>query len=306
MVTKSGQACPEHFFDVARAGLIFNPMSGRQGAARVLPELLRTLHSHGFVVEPLPTAGPGDAVRLARAQVAAGDVEVVFALGGDGTLREVAAGLIGSDVALAPLPAGTANVLALALGIPSRARAAAQALAHRVTRLIDVGQAGVEPFLMMASCGLDAAVMARQNPSLKKTFGRLAIVASGLRRLIDYQFPTLALELDGEKIEGSFFVAANIPLYGGPFRIAPADPADGLLDLVLFQGRGRGATMAFAFDLARGRHLHRPDVVMRRFECLRFLGPSPFGLQVDGDVLAIEPPLEIGIRRQALKVVVPA
>ncbi|MCG8458877.1 MAG: hypothetical protein MI919_21570, partial [Holophagales bacterium] len=136
-----------------RVVLIYNPKSGRQVAHRAVPKLIATLSS-SFDIEPLPTASPGDATRLAREHAAAADIEVAFALGGDGTLREVAKGLIGSSVALGPLPAGTANVLAYTLRLPRRSLAAARALTRGEVREMDVGMAGDEPFLMMASAGL--------------------------------------------------------------------------------------------------------------------------------------------------------
>ena len=74
-----------------RAVLIFNPKSGRQAAARLIPRLQQVLERAGFAVTPTPTAHAGDATRLAAQAVAEGRAEVVFAMGGDGTLREVAA-----------------------------------------------------------------------------------------------------------------------------------------------------------------------------------------------------------------------
>lgn len=289
-----------------RAALIFNPKSGRQTAQRLWPKLEKILRAGGFDVEPLPTAGPGDATRLARAMVEAGDREVVFALGGDGTLREVAAGLMGSEVALGPIPGGTANVLTLALDIPRRPLAAAAALAGGSVRRMDVGAAGDTPFLMMVSGGLDAVIMARQSSEMKRRFGALAVAVSGFLHWWRYTYPDIELRIDQEPIQVTFFSASNIRQYGGPFRLAPeADYADGMLDVVLFRGRGRWAVSSLAWDIFLGRHHRRRDLEIRKVRALEIRGPLPDGLQVDGDVLQVGLPVGLEVRASALCVLTP-
>ena len=293
-----------------RAILIYNPKSGRQVAMRTLPKILEALHAAEFDVEPMATEGPGDATRLARQAVEKASAEVTFAMGGDGTLRETARGLLGSEVALAPLPAGTTNVLAIALGLPGRALDAARVMAHCRPRAFDVGLAGDEPFLMQVSGGLDAAVMARQNSAAKKQFGKAAVAWTGVGQWWAYDYPRIELRADGQTLspEGvSHFAVCNIAYYAGAFQMAPsADPGDGRLDLVTFHGRGRFATLGFARDLALGRHLKRADVETRHVESLEIVGPVECPLQIDGDVLKAARPVEISLSRDPLRVLAPA
>jgi diacylglycerol kinase family enzyme len=224
-------------------------------------------------------------------------------MGGDGTLRETAAGLIGGPVALGLLPAGTTNVLALALGVPRQPLAAARVAGSFKLRSLDVGFCQGLPFLMMASAGLDAAVMAGQNPALKKRFGRLAVVVSGLRHWWTYDYPIYRLSCQGEVREAGFFACCNIPQYGGPFRLAPgASPSDGRLDLVLLRGAGRGSTLGFARDLVLGRHLDRPDVERCQVEEIVVEGEGTVDLQIDGDVYTFDLPVRIRLRAAALQV----
>ena len=290
-----------------RAVLIYNPKSGRQVARRVLPEVRATLRAAGFEVEPTATEGPGDATRIAREAVASTSIEIAFAMGGDGTLREVARGLLGSEVALAPLPTGTTNVLALTLSLPRNAEDAARAMATCRRRALDVGLAGDEPFLMQVSAGLDAAVMARQDSDAKKRFGKAAVAWTGLRQWWDYDYPRFELRFDGHAERASHFAACNIPHYAGAFRMAPgADPGDGRLDLVLFRGHGRAATLGFARDLGLGRHLARADVMTRQVEKLELVGPgTEYLVQIDGDVLSGSMPLEISLADERLWVLAP-
>lgn len=288
------------------AVLIYNPKSGRQVAKRLLPRVLEILRRGGFDVEPLATAGPADATRLAAEAVAASRAEVAFAMGGDGTLREVACGLLGSDVALAPLPTGTTNVMVLALGLPQNTLAAARALATCEPRRIDVGSAGGEPFLMQVSAGLDATIMALQSSRAKKRFGKGAVAWTGVRQWLAYDYPLIEVTTGDRRHDVGLCAACNIPYYAGPYRMAPeADLRDGLLDLVLFTGRGRLDTLGFAADLARGRHTRRADVEVLRVESLRILGPPATRVQLDGDVLPGTLPLQVEIGPQRLWVLAP-
>jgi len=292
---------------VRRAVLIYNPTSGRQASDRLLPAVVEPLRAAGFEIEPLPTRGPGDATRLARRAAAQAGIEVAFAMGGDGTLREVAAGLLGSDVALGPLPAGTANVLALACGLPREARAAARVLGDCTPQSIDVGMAGEVPFLMLTSCGLDAEVMAHQDDRLKRRLGRGAFVRTALSRWWSYAYPEIVVRLGGRTQRVTLVAVCNIPYYGGRIRMAPgADFRDQRLDCVLFRGRGRAATLGFVRDLAWGRHLRRGDVEVVSTREVEIAGPPELKVQVDGDSLPLESPLAIGLARERLRVLLPA
>lgn len=288
-----------------RAILIYNPKSGRQAGQRLVPGVLERL-GRGFDIEPRPTAAAGDATRLARQAVDEG-VEVVFALGGDGTLRETAKGLLGSPVALGPLPAGTTNVVTLALGLPRKALAAAEVLAQGEVSELDVGRVAGEPFLMQASAGLDSAVMARQSGEAKRRFGKAAIGWVALREWRRYGYPTMTLDVEGRRVETQFFAVCNLPYYGGSFRLAPAaDPRDGHLDLVLFHGQGPMATAALGRDLLLGRHHRRPDVELLPITRVDLLAPPNVLLQLDGDVLRVEPPVTFDLAPHRLKVLGPA
>ena len=215
------------------AALIYNPTAGRQRHEQLLDSVLSALRNGGFAVEPVPTGGPGEATRLARASAA----EVVFAFGGDGTVREVAAGLLGTGAALGILPGGTVNVMALALGLPRDPLAAARLAGKLEIQKLDVGLVNKAPFLMMVSAGLDASVLAGLDTRLKHRFGQGAYLWQGLQEWWRYPYHRFEVVADGEPLEASFVAVSNIPYYGGAFALAPgARPHDGRLDLVLFRG----------------------------------------------------------------------
>jgi diacylglycerol kinase (ATP) len=287
-----------------RAALIYNPRSGRQRHGERLAAILGALRAGGFEVEPVPTAFAGQATALARERREGS--EVVFSFGGDGTAREVAAGLLGGPAALGVLPGGTANLLAMALGLPSDPVAAAALLPRLPPRPFDVGLAGGHPFLMMVSAGLDAALLASLNTRLKWRFGKPALVGHGLREWWRYPYPALELVADGERLDATFAAVSNTPYYAGAFRLAPdARPDDGWLELTRFRGTGRRATLGFILDLLRSAHVRRGDVEVRRVREVTFAAPDGALAQVDGDVCQERLPFAVRLAAERLHVLAP-
>lgn len=287
-----------------RALLIYNPAAGRRRQRHLLKAALPELERGDFDVRVVPTDAPGDATWLARE---ASGMDVVFVLGGDGTVREAAAGLLGGDVPLAILPGGTTNVLAHALHLPAGAAEAARAHATHPVRRIDVGECAGEPFLMMASGGFDAFLLEQLDPGLKARLGKLGIAFQGLIELPRYRYPLLRLEVDGEERWASFFAVCNIPFYAGTFELCPqARLDDRRLDLIVFSGRGMRETVTFGFDLARGAHLQRPDVeVLPVEEEVVVLGPPDAAVQIDGDPEESLPPVHVRLSSRSLPVLAP-
>lgn len=288
------------------AALIYNPRSGRQRHARVLDDILHTLRAGGFDVEPVPTRHPGDATGIARDLATTGRAGTVFAFGGDGTVREVAEGLLGSGVSLGVLPGGTVNLLARAIGLPPDPVHAAAVLVHARPRPIDVGLAGESPFLMMVSAGLDASVLATLDTRFKWLFGRAGIAGQAFREWWRYGYPALEIVADGERLEASFAAVSNIPYYGGAFRLAPgARLDDRRLDLVLFRGTGRLPTLWFAADLLRSAHADREDVEIRQVEEVVFTAPAGAVAQVDGDLCQERLPVRVRLAAETLPILTP-
>jgi diacylglycerol kinase (ATP) len=289
------------------AALIYNPAAGRRRHERVLDAILRTCRGQGFDLEPMPTAAPGQASDLAAKLARGGRVETVFALGGDGTAREVAAGLIGSPVCLGILPGGTVNLMALALGLPPDPVAAAALLCRAEPRRFDVGFAGGSLFLMMTSAGVDARALAALDGAFKSRFGRSAVLLQGIREWWRYSYPPHEVIADGERCEPATFLAVcNIPYYGGRFSMAPGARSDNRrLELVTFHGSGRAATLGFILDVVRGRHTRRADVKVRTVQEVVFTVPAGAAMQVDGDPVAEDTPVHVHLAPEPLLVLAP-
>ncbi|HEV7667839.1 MAG TPA: diacylglycerol kinase family protein [Thermoanaerobaculia bacterium] len=292
------------------ASLIYNPAAGRHKLGARVPALLEALGASGFAAQALPTTGPGHATLLASERAAAGD-EAVFAFGGDGTVREAAAGLLDSTTALGILPGGTTNVLARALRLPLDPLAVARAAGSFRSVPLDVGLCaspdGNHPFLMMVSCGLDAWLLETLDPRWKRTLGRIGIGLQGLAAWWRYGYPEIEIEAGGQRFTASLVAACNIDLYGGSYRIAPAARSDdGRLELVLFHGKTRAATLVFALALTLGRHVRRHNVRILAVEGdIRIKLPPGTCAQIDGDAFGGCRELTLSISTEKLRVLAP-
>jgi diacylglycerol kinase (ATP) len=287
-----------------RALLLYNPVAGRRRHRRLLPRILEALRRGGLETEARPTSGPRGAIAAARA-AAAGGADVVIAYGGDGTVREVAEGLLGSETALGVLPGGTTNVVSIAFGLGTEPVAAAGRLGELAPAPVDVGLCGGHPFLMQASSGVEAYLMARLDSRLKARFGFGGPVLQAFAALARYSYPSLEFEADGRADAATGVMVCNISEVAGPYRMAPEGRFDdGRLELLVFRGRGRAAVVGFALDLFRGVHARRRDVEIRRVEQVRLLGPAGTPVQIDGEALHDPHPFEIRLAEQRLHALV--
>ncbi len=225
--------------------IIYNPHAGklrRRGSDR-LELAARILTEAGYNVTLVPTSGPGAAVALARGWAADG-VGLIVAAGGDGTINEVAEGMMHSAVPLGILPAGTANVLASETEMSSNLETAARDLLSYTPERISVGRLDFDNgspasrhFLLMAGIGLDARIIYNISAPLKTNLGKIAywIAAFGLmgRRLEEF-----SVKIDDHDYRCSFALVSKVRNYGGDFEIArDTSLFDNQFEVVLFEGQ---------------------------------------------------------------------
>jgi YegS/Rv2252/BmrU family lipid kinase len=274
-----------------RAVLIFNPAAGRAASKRKnLPRLVERLAELGIEARPAPTEGPGHASELAG-QAVAESMDLALAWGGDGTVNEVARGLLRSPVALGVLPGGTVNVFARETGIPLDPLAACEVLASGRTRALPVGSASGRPFLLMAGIGLDAAVVDRLNSTrLKRRLGVSAFWLEGIHQLAVYPFPIFRVRAGGREYPASTLIAGKLRTYGNGYLITPDAGVDApWLDVVLFQGRRRIDYLRYLVGVLSASHTGFADVVHFKTERLELEAPSSVRCQLDGEPLGPAP-----------------
>jgi YegS/Rv2252/BmrU family lipid kinase len=288
--------------------LVFNPESGRVRAKasrlRKLDRILPALSRAGMDVDVRPTERPGHATEIS-AEAAREGVERVLGWGGDGTLNELARGLVGTDTALGVLPGGTVNVFAREVGIPSSTEEAAEVFASGLVQRIPVGMASGRPFLLMAGIGIDAEVVRRLKSGFKHTLGAAAFWLDGFRMLARYPVPSLRIRAEGRDLLGSGVVAGKIRRYGPRYFIASeAKLEEPLLHVVIFRGRNRRDYLRYLAGVVCGVHLRFRDVESFKSSALTVEANPGAPFQLDGEY-AGETPVELGVRDRALAVVLP-
>jgi len=256
------------------------------------------------------TRGPGHATELAREAVAAG-ADVVLAVGGDGTVNEVARGLIGSPAALGIVPVGSGNGLARALRIPLRPGAALCALESGARRRMDVGSLNGRLFLNVAGIGFDA-VVGQAFHERGRTGGRrglLGYVRLSLLELRAYRAPGLVIEAGGERLDLAAFVAtfANGPQYGSGAVINPgAKLDDGRLEVVVLENGPLWRTLVSAPRLFLGGLEHAPGYRRLAGPAATVTATAPTAVHCDGDPVEAARRVEVTLRPRALEILVPA
>jgi diacylglycerol kinase (ATP) len=321
-----------------QAELIYNPSGGQVVVRHELDNVAAFLNRYGWSVTLRETSKPLEATELARHAVNRG-VRVVIAAGGDGTINEVANGLVNTDAALGVLPVGTSNSWALQMGIPALnpnlpgtpvvkmiatleeriARplpanyyrkvllGAARVLVEGHTVAVDMGKLPGRYFLMWAGIGFDAASAKSVSLKEKRALGSWAYVLSTIKSAYQYSGTDVWLNLDGKvvKVNTPFIVVSNIQLYGGMVEIgAKACVNDAKLDVCIFKGDGFFTFVKHAMKVLTHRHLQDPKV--EYYQCREIVVESAHSLpvHVDGEPFT-KTPVAIHTVPSSLKVIVP-
>ncbi len=287
-----------------RIDIIVNPAAGSRNDG-LFDGAVRQLHDKGAFVRCFETVGPGHATELAAKCAQEAYTDVIVAAGGDGTINEVARGLLGHPTPLGVLPLGTANVLAIELGQKLRARSVADTLLHGDAKLIGTGLVNGDLFLLMVGAGFDGEVVGAIKPSMKRRVGKFAFVLEGLKALLKGPEYPISVVVDGEPQDAAWVVVTNARHYAGPFVLAPtADIADPHLQAFIFQKHSRLAFAGYFLGLALGRVDRMPGVQVSQFQKLELSSVMPVPVEVDGDAYQ-NLPLTISQGTQFLRLVVP-
>lgn len=299
-------------FEARRAAVIYNPIArGLSRHQHLLQRTTQVLARQGIEAQLVATRGPGTAGEQARAQIEAG-CDLIVAAGGDGTINEVANGILHTDVPLAILPGGTANVLAREMRLPIHLeRAAAQISTMRLCR-IGAGSLQIESsdrrlFLCMAGAGLDAEIISRLDLDLKAATGKFAYYLCGfgqvLRPLREFE-----VIVDGKPFEASFALISRVRNYGGDLEIARgASLLRNDFEVVLFRGTVGARYLPYLLGVTL-RRVHRISgctVLRARSVLCRAPSDQQIYVQVDGE-LAGNLPVAADIVPEALTLLVPA
>jgi YegS/Rv2252/BmrU family lipid kinase len=253
------------------------------------------------------------------AHEAASRYELVVAVGGDGTVLEVAGGILSSAAtrtALGIVPFGTGNDFARNSGIHNEAHAH-DALMQGQTRFVDViearclveGKPAVRHALLFAGVGIIGESLKQTTTQVKRLFGqRFAYPVGMLRALWSYRSPFMRITCDGQSFEGRFLFAgvSNSETAGGGMKIAPgAQTDDGLLNVNLVASMGRWEALKQLRRVCKGQHTTHPSVRYLTALGLGVETESPMDVAADGDLIG-HTPAQFRVLPKALEVRVPA
>ncbi len=290
--------------------VIANPAAG-QNEQPLLKTLNSIFKSADIDWQIFVTKKTGDGQRLAREAVTAG-ADMVAVYGGDGTVTDVASGLVGSSIPLGVLPGGTANMMSRAYGIPQDLDSAVALIAshdHAVYP-IHIGQIDDHYFLQLVGIGMEAKIVEGADRAAKDRLGILAYTLAGLRALTDPQTARYHLSLDGnrsEEDEGVTCLVAIIGNLGIPsLENSPttADPGSGLMDIAILRQANLGSLVSLANTVVSGNE--NPDVIhhWQAREVNIQVDPDE-GVQADGEFLG-KTPVTINVLQEPISLIVPS
>jgi YegS/Rv2252/BmrU family lipid kinase len=271
--------------------IILNPASKRGAALRRwLEREVKKNHCGELVF----TTQPRHAEQIALEAAQAG--RDVVAVGGDGTVAEVAQGVIssGSQARIGIVPCGNGNDYAWhTLGLPRDHQQALQIALHGAAQPMDVGLVNGRSFVNSLGVGIDANIAATAERMKRTTFLRghtLYYAASLTELLFRYRHvPELHVTIDGAFHDRRLYAMAAVnlgPTAGGGFKINPgADPRDGLLDLCLIWKPSQLRALQLLPMVEKGKHIDQPEVQRLRVRAVTMEAAQPIYAHLDGEVM---------------------
>ena len=284
---------------------IVNPISGHRDKRRFGESVAGSLGDREFAYEIVFTERAGHATDLASAAV--GKYDIVAAAGGDGTLNEVARGLLHSDTAMAIIPCGSDNGLARCLHIPLNTHKALHILKTGRIESIDTGTVNGRLFLSVAGIGLDAQTAHDFAQDPRRGFVTYAHYATS--NYFHLKPQTVNITFDGREpltCQPMLITFANSNQFGYNAVIAPhASLQDGLLDACLLNRPPLPAIPAFVGMLMHG-HIDRSRYLTEiQSAHITVERPSAGVVNIDGEPVIMDATLEVGIVPKSLRIVTP-
>ncbi len=287
---------------------VVNPVAGGGHAGRAWPHIAAKLDDSGQPFKAYFTNDQGTGAALAARAVSEG-AELVVAIGGDGTLREVVNGIDFDKTLFGIIPLGTGNGFRHSCGIPSNWEQALQGLAEWEPRKIDVGQVNGSYFLNIVGIGFDAAVAEMAADKYSKIKGYGAYLAAFFEELMTFDYFCATVETPGLKLREEhalLALVANGAYYGGSFSIAPqASIDDGKLDLHVVRKRNNPETTLLAVKVLAGTHIEDRGVLTHRGTKFEINTDHHVPVHIDGEVIG-SLPAKISILPAALQIIAPS
>jgi len=290
-----------------RVQVIINPAAGKDQP--ILKVLNAAFRPAGIDWDVVITKEAGDGRRLAEEAVKAG-ADAVVVHGGDGTVMEVASGLVGSDTPLAIIPGGTANVLSRELNIPVDLVEACSLIINpdALVRKIDVGKLDDHFFVLRAGMGFEADMVEGADRDLKDRMWLLAYTFSAMQALAEPTIARYRITLDGKLVEteGLTCMIANSGNVGTPgITLHPAiNISDGLLDVIVVTKADLPSLVALVASVV-GKSESPNTLQHWQARQVTVESDPPQNVQLDGEMVG-STPVSASLIPHAIRVIVPA
>lgn len=284
---------------------VVNPISGTQSKELILSLLETKMDKAKYTWDVAYTERAGHAVEIA-AKAAKEGIDVVVAIGGDGTINEIARSLVHTDTALGIVPCGSGNGLARHLHIPMDPKKALDILNDGCTDIIDYGKINESKFFCTCGVGFDAFVSLKFAHAGKR--GLLSYLEQTLQESLKYQPETYELETENGITNYKAFLIAcgNASQYGNNAYIAPqATLTDGLLDVTILEPFTMLDVPSLAFQLFNKTIDQNSRIKTFRCKKLCIRRTTPGVVHFDGDPMQTEANVDIELIEGGLHVVVP-
>ncbi len=281
---------------------IINPVSGTERKEHIVTLIHETLKLSGIHYDIAYTTFSGHATELTK-QAITQKYDVVVAVGGDGTINEVAQALIKTKTALAIIPQGSGNGLARHLGIPLDTKEAIKRLLEPTKMLIDAATANGNHFFCTSGIGFDAHVSASFAARTFRGLGGYAYFT--IKELFSYKPLTYTLEFDGQIIEREAFLIAfaNATQYGNNAYIAPqADIQDGKLDICIVKSFPKIQSLQLAWQVFNRTLPQNKYVETYKTDKVKITFNKPIPAHIDGESKGLGTSIEYKSISKALTV----
>jgi len=284
---------------------IVNPISGRKAHDNIAEIIQSGIDKNKFEVTISTTNFAGHARQLSREAVDKG-VQIVVAVGGDGTINEVASEIISTETVLGIIPLGSGNGLARHIGIPISARKAIQVINKNKTAAIDTASINGKAFVSIAGIGFDALVAREFAENSKRGFfSYLRIITNKYRKYKPGKYDLLFDDGLQVKTEAFFISFANSNQFGYSTSIAPnAKLDDGLLDVCIVQ-KPRVLMMPVVANLLFLKQIHKSPLVEIIAASGLTVTQKNRDVNIDGEAIKMKKKLKIKVNPLSLKVIIP-
>lgn len=286
---------------------IVNPISGTHDKKKVIAKIPDYFPESRFSIEIKYTEYAGHAATIARDAVLK-NVDIVVAVGGDGTVNETARALIHTNTALGIVPCGSGNGLARHLYLPMNPEGALQVISECNVHRLDYGLINGMPFFCTAGVGFDAFLSDKFNKSGKR--GLLSYIENALLEGVSYEPETYELEIQGTETEVRTYRAflitcANASQYGNDFYIAPhASMSDGLMDVTIMEPFNVFEAPHIAYQLVNKTITQNSRIKTFRCKELVIRRSAPGVIHVDGDPKPSESEVRVSLISKDIRMVV--